>query len=164
MFEVSNTHVASVAEQATDALGIVTVIDVKTASASGAWRAADSTLPLLGFQQARELSGGKPVSALARVVRMAFWVCATVLFMLRSGMRKVVDAPVVVTGVAARLAVHLVTVSCALGLVELRKGLYGFAARARLCSGREVKGLSAWHEYSFVEYSYARNTLYARGT
>jgi hypothetical protein len=165
VFEVSDTHVASVAEQTTDALGIVAMVDMKASSASGARRSTDSALSLLGFQQSIELSGGKPISVFSPVVRMALWVSIAVSFLFYGGVHKVLAAPLVVTGNAAGLAVHLVAVGCALGLVELRKGLYGSAARAVLCSGREVEWLSTGHEYSFgVEYSYVRNTLYARAS
>jgi hypothetical protein len=164
MFEVPDTHVASVAEQATDALGIVAMIDMKTPSASGARRSADSAFALLVFQKAVELSGGKSVSVLAPVVRMALWVSMTVSFLFYGGVHKVLAAPLVVTGDAAGLAIHLVAVKRVPRLVELRKRLYDLASWAVLCSGREVQWFSTRHEYSSgVEYSYVRNTLYARG-
>jgi hypothetical protein len=140
------------------------VVNMKTPSASRGRRSTDSALSLLSFQQSVELSGGESVRGLASVVCMSFWVSVAVFLMLCRNVFKVVQAPIVVARVTARLAVHLVAVNSALGLVEFRKSLYCFASRAQLRAGREVKWLSAWHEYSFVEYSYTRNTLYARGT
>ena len=159
----SNTDVTTRTEDAAHRARDMTMVNVKALS-SRRCGLADRALSLLGRQQIRELSGGETVGVLSAVVGMASWVSLAMFFLFCGYMREVIQAPVVVANVVASFAVHLVAVDCALGLVELRKGFYGLAARAVLCAGRQVEWLSTGHEYSSgVEYSYSRSTFYARG-
>lgn len=163
MLKTANTHIASVAEHTTDAVGVVAVINMKAFS-TGFCGPAYGALPLLGFQQTIELPRSESVSTLARVVRMAFGLCVAVFLLIGGAVREVIPTPLVVASVLTGLTVHLVAMRCVLGLVELRKRLYALATRAPLRPGREVEWSSTWHdEYSSgVEYSYLCNTFYAR--
>jgi hypothetical protein len=163
MVELSDTKIASVAEQAADALGIVTVVNVKTPAASSRRTTAYRAASVLLVQQGFVLAKREAVDRFTLMVLSEIGVLFTPFARCFARLGKVFTAPPIMADSAARLAVHLVAVSCALRLVELRKRLYGLAARAVLCAGREVEWLPSWHEYSFgVEYSYSRSTLYAR--
>ncbi len=112
MPKMSDTHVASVAEQATDAACIVTVIDVKTHRASQS--RTDGTLAFLFLKHCVVLAYFKSVAIFKAVIASAVFVfCAPVARVL-FGFIQIFFAPSFVHQVQARAAALIESV-CRLG-------------------------------------------------
>lgn len=150
MLKVSDTHIASVAENATDAIGVVTVINMKAFSIVVA-PTTNSAFSLLSFQHPRKFSKLKAVEFFAVVIGKAFGIFVPTLFLIFGQICKILPAPFVIANRTARFAVDLITVHSGFGFVKFRQWLDLLAARAELFARRQVNWMSAHVRFLSVE-------------
>jgi hypothetical protein len=157
MLKVPETDVAVVAKQATDAVGLVAVVNMEGALSFRIGCLANSALSSLGRKHPVILASRKVVVFLAMVVLVSFGKLFSALCLLCSDVGKVVQAPSIVAFVTARLAVHPISVFGSARLSKFGKRLGFPTLRAAFETGRQVESAS-WHRSNHTS-----NLLLAQG-
>lgn len=148
MAKITDTNVASVAKQATDAAGIVAMIDVKIATPASLVIPADCAPPLLGAEQLVVSPDRDSVGRLENVVLSKSRIFFSPFAAAFGPLLQVLLTPFGVERDAASPAVHRVSVLGSARFEELRQRLRLLALRASLKAGGKVESAS-WHTITY---------------
>ena len=148
MTKMSDTYIASVAKQATDAVSIVAMVNVKVSFASRVWALAYRALSLLGLQQSIVCAKLNSVERFQFMIARQSRVLISPFFTGRPHLLKVFAAPFIVARYCAGFAVNAIAVLGSAGLEKLVQCFRGLALRATLEAGRKIECLS-WHRSTY---------------
>jgi hypothetical protein len=163
MLKMSDTDVASVAEQATDAVGIVTVVNVECSFTSWLFGLADGAFVMLCQKHRGVLTWSQPIVFLSVVIFEPLWRLLATSKLIFCHLVEVLQTPLVMAFVVARFAVDLVAVYCSFGLVKFREWFGSLALSAMLKSRRQIEAM-AWHKVLPVGRSiFIPTSLYCQG-
>lgn len=142
MTKVPNSDIASVAEQATDGVGLVAVVDVKISPTTRVRCSADGTSSLLGGQQ---LFVGAKRNAVCRSQLMVFRQARVFFAPFLAGNARfvqVLTSPFIVACNHTQAAVHAVAVFCSARFEESIERFCFLTPRAAFLAGRKIERVS----------------------
>jgi hypothetical protein len=153
MAKITNTNIAPVAKKATDAVGLVTVIDVKRSFSARIVGSANRASAILCLEKAVVFPWWNSVVLLPVIIAEACGIYLSPLGLIGCSFTQIGASPFVMPSRRTGAAVNAESVKRSAGFEESGQRFFKFALRTAFEARRKIERMSLWHKSNCISTS-----------